>query len=616
MYTIASMYPAPYDYGLRHDFSFSLLKVDLRGKKQEIKLLQLDDCYAYEEAKLNSERRSGSGHFPIRSLAAGFATLGLKPSDVTHWVFPSPSPNYRQECIAEFLYSIKAIRDKPSENEILEFLASQFVSFVPHHEAHAAVSVFSSPYKTGFFLTIDGGGDPGDPRDSVFGTFASGRLDVHWSADTTRLNIGKFHDVLSDLLGFGANNSGKTSGLAAYGSVVPQICDYFAELSQTQDDKHPQFALDLLRPTNPDFSKWDNDNFDFYGKYINPAPAPWTATRDLAGYRAVDIAASGEQIWRDAITTAISKLLKEHDAPPFGCFSGGAFHNVRLNQELAQSTQFDAHFSMAPGDEGLALGAGLFVANRLRQTRIQSPYLGPRFASEDIRALLSRYQLPAQRRPASDVAELIAAGAIVGWFSGRAEYGPRSLGARSILGDPRDLTVKARLNQLAKRRDFFMPFAPAVMNDHLSQVTDEPDVVSLYMQVAVKVSESGRALIPAAVHVDGTSRIQAVDPSIAPEFYNLIASFYALTGVPALLNTSFNRHGIATIATPRQAIEHLLEGCVEYLWLDGYLIGREDFVPEIARKEESASEDELLDDFEMTLKARHHAVLDEVVHDA
>jgi hypothetical protein len=169
------------------------------------------------------------------------------------------------------------------------------------------------------------------------------------------------------------------------------------------------------------------------------------------------------------------------------------------------------------------------------------------------------------------VAEILTEGNIVGWFQGRAELGPRALGARSVLADPRDVKSKARLNQLLKRRDWFMPFAPAILDgheaDYLEHYTHSP-----YMTVAFLAKEKAMRDMPAGVHVDRTCRLNCVAQSTNPRFYRLIEEFRRLTGVPGVLNTSFNRHGIPTIASPRQAFEHLMAGSIDVLAIEDYVV--------------------------------------------
>ena len=188
------------------------------------------------------------------------------------------------------------------------------------------------------------------------------------------------------------------------------------------------------------------------------------------------------------------------------------------------------------------------------------------------------------------MANLISQGNCVGWFQGKAEYGPRSLGARSILADPRKKSSKSRINQLLKKRDWYMPYAPSIMREYVKEYMNNP-IYSPYMQIALNIKEDKKKLIPAAIHVDGSSRVHVISKEDNKKYWKVINEFNKITGVPVILNTSFNRHGISTISDPRQAVEHLLDGCMDYLAIENFLISFKDnrIVKKIGFKIESES---------------------------
>ena len=200
-----------------------------------------------------------------------------------------------------------------------------------------------------------------------------------------------------------------------------------------------------------------------------------------------------------------------------------------------------------------------------------SPYLGASFGKNEIEKLIDDYNLKHSKtkNPWKDCAKLLAKGKVVGWFQGKAELGPRSLGSRSVLADPRNINNKARVNQLLKKRDWFMPYAPSILEDKIEFFFKK--ILTPYMSFALKIKKNAN-LIPAAVHVDNSCRPQTVNKFTNKNFYKLIKEFYKITGVPAVLNTSFNRHGIATIGTPRHAIDHLLNGCIDILIIDNFIV--------------------------------------------
>jgi len=231
---------------------------------------------------------------------------------------------------------------------------------------------------------------------------------------------------------------------------------------------------------------------------------------------------------------------------------------------------------VAPTDIGLSLGAILFFLKQCKKNiKINkyglNPFLGPSFSQLECLDILHKFRLNYKIRNdfAKAAAKYISNGKIVGVFDGRAEYGQRSLGARSILADPRRITSKQKLNLHLKKRDWFMPFAPSILEEDFEEWFGDSQK-SYYMQSANKIIDKNKILkIPAAVHVDGTCRVQLVDKELNKNYWNIINNFKKITGIPLLLNTSFNRHGISTISSPRQAIEHLLEGCVDVLYLEG-----------------------------------------------
>ena len=220
--------------------------------------------------------------------------------------------------------------------------------------------------------------------------------------------------------------------------------------------------------------------------------------------------------------------------------------------------------------------------------------MGPSFSDKECLKEILNFKLIYSKKEnyIQNAAKNIKKGKIVGFFEGRAEYGPRSLGSRSILADPRNPKSKQKINLLLKKRDWFMPFAPSVLIEKFDKWFYGQK--SYYMQISNKVNEKIQYKIPSAVHVDGTSRVQCVEKKLNKNYWNLINEFFKITSVPMLLNTSFNRHGIATISTPRQAIEHLLEGCMDILYLEGYEIKYENNRKSLKKLFRSENENKLL----------------------
>jgi carbamoyltransferase len=409
----------------------------------------------------------------------------------------------------------------------------------------------------------------------------------HWGAwrrnrvriiERIGLSPAAFFSYLTCLCGFPLFDEGKVMGLAAYGQIdVPLLAwfrDHFridASTASLRTALQMRWtpALDLTRVDLDAFArhKYARWRLDFVGhddsRWIDEIPP-------------VDIASTGQHFFQQLLTEVVDIVVARTGLKSIAC-SGGAFSNVAMIGDLIrQRADVAVHVPLAPHDAGLALGAALWVRHTLGQARLTapvSPYTGPSFSSEEVRRAIGDYGL-SYAEPLDlcrTVASAIAAGKVVGWFNGRAEYGARALGARSVLADPRDRTARARLNQLLKRRDWFMPFAPSILEEYGEEYFEDFRP-SPYMNVAFRVRKDKIADIPSAVHADGTCRAHSVSRAMHPEYHALITAFHGMTGIPMVLNSSFNRHGLPMVSTPRQALEHVLQGCVDVLAIGGFVV--------------------------------------------
>ena len=567
-----SIYPCPCDPVFRHEANIAICNDD--------------KVFAYEEAKLNQIKDFANCLFPDRALSYGLKELNLEPSEIDYWIFPAPSNFFSKDALLTFLHMIKAIPQDGvaangsniHESEIISRWYDEHVRFVPHSMMHAGLAAYTAPNSPEYVLVMDGGGDEGDPTDLLFGKVSAGGIE-ELIATRNRQNLGKFHTLITDQLGFSFNSNGKVSGLSGYGHVKPELYDLFVSRESWIDGHSLKFDRGIKSRGSPDFSKASNDSFSFI-KYINPPPGPCSVSGQLYGYTVEDVAATAEEYLASRVIATFDRLLTRFgiSSPIKLGVAGGIFNNVRLNRVLCEHPMVLAlHTTMAPGDSGLALGGMLCVVNKMGgNIAVSDPFLGPSFTDEEILDVLTKHNLIFEKKEniAIDVAVLLNSDNVIGWFQGRGEYGPRSLGGRSILAHPNSRLSKEKVNHLAKRRDWFMPFAPAVLSECLKDFSSSPERVSAYMQVATEVTDDARSKIRSGVHVDGTARIQAVHSSTNRRFYEMILKFKELTGIGAVLNTSFNRHGIATISTPRHAVEHLLEGCVDYLAIGNFLVAR------------------------------------------
>jgi carbamoyltransferase len=582
---IASLYPCPFDPQDRHDPSCSIITSS--------------GIYAYEEDKLTSIKNDPTVRFPERSLMMGLKQLNILPSEVNFWVFPEPSIRPAEDNF--YLFFSWILKAYLGTREQFSDWFNNHVRFVKHHLSHAALAVYTSPYTDCNFITQDGGGDGGDFRDFTFGYFSNG--DFQFLRERSSYNnICSFHSFITDAIGFSGGEQGKTGGLAAYGNVNLELLNELEKIFYVHNEEII-FERKRIGRTSVRLSKIKPQEYN-RAKIFNEYPSLTNVYLISRKYLPQDIAATGEFLVQKNFLTFVTGLLS---SSPYKhtVFSGGLFQNVGLNSCLREKLgPANVHIPMSPADGGLSLGAALLIANELpdinlpKTTSSFSPFIGPSFSYDEISDLLHIFNLKytAPTNLSHEIAKLIADGNIIGIFHGRGEYGPRSLGSRSIIADPRSKATKSRLNQTLKRRDWFMPYAPAILSEKIDEWL-EVSQNSPYMQFAPKIKPHMRDLIPAAVHTDGSARVQSVEKELSPFFWKIINDFNDITGIPIVLNTSFNRHGISTISSPRQAIEHLLQGCVDYLVIENVLICSSEnriFFSNSEKEQSYLTEDELL----------------------
>tara|TARA_B100001059_G_scaffold236519_1_gene287498 strand:+ start:19373 stop:21304 length:1932 start_codon:yes stop_codon:yes gene_type:complete len=553
---IASIYPCPYDIQDRHDHNAAII--------------YNDKIFAYEEEKLTGIKNEGTVRFPERSLMMGMKELNITPSMVNKWVFPKPRELNMKGMELFFSTIVKAYKGNPKK---FKEWFNKKVEFVPHQISHVALGYYGSSFQDTAFLSLDGGGDYGDDRNYVFGEFVKNKIFMKYE-NKSNYNIGSFHAYITDALGFNNNESGKTSGLASYGNIKEELVNKFNNLLNVSKNGI-FFNRRRFGSTKINLNKIKPREYN-RAKFMNQYPSSTNVSKLCLGYLPQDIAATGEYVFKEKILDLL-KILKKTTKINNLILSGGVFQNVSVNRAVIDSKLFkNYYFTMASGDSGLALGAALYISSnkkKLVKRKYLNPFLGPSFDELQIKDMLESYNISYEynnKNIEKTAAKLISEGFCLGWFQGRAEYGPRSLGARSILADPRKNNSKARINQLLKKRDWFMPYAPSIMYEY-SDYLFKKKIHSPYMQVALTIDKNNKN-IPSAIHKDETSRVHTIEKNINSKYWKLIDEFRKITGVPVILNTSFNRHGISTISEPKQALEHLLEGCMDYLIIENFIV--------------------------------------------
>jgi len=418
--------------------------------------------------------------------------------------------------------------------------------FITHHDCHAAAAYYRSNFETAAVLTVDGYGErvaTHIARASRTGIETLRTIDFPHS-------VGAWYAAFTQYLGFRANSGeGKVMGLASYGK--PTYYDAIRQLVTLTDDG---FELDL-------------SFFSFYlqrrRRYTDKLVAllgPERVPESELDQHHMDVAASMQQVTEE-ILLHLARMARSLSGEPKLCVAGGVALNCVANTRLRYEAGFDdAYFMPAASDAGTSLGAALYVAHVLNDDApVEHPmndYLGPGYSDEQIEQALSvagcRFERPDDL--AGAVGDLLAASKIVGWFQGRAEFGPRALGARTILADPRPADSKDVLNARVKFREWFRPFAPAVLAERCGELFERSDLAPFMLLVYPTRADRADEL-QAVTHVDGGARVQTVTREQNPRYYDVIAAFGERTGVPALVNTSFNIRGEPIVTTVADALK-------------------------------------------------------------
>ncbi|MFN7918187.1 MAG: carbamoyltransferase C-terminal domain-containing protein [Vicinamibacterales bacterium] len=440
------------------------------------------------------------------------------------------------------------------------------IHYVTHHLCHAASALFRSPFDEAALLTVDGYGE----RTATH--MAAGRgLDIE-SVHEIEFphSIGSVYAAVTEYLGFRANSGeGKVMGLAAYGKPT-----YLP-------------ALRELVPLTPDGFRVDLQYFSYYLERERRVSdlfldrfGPPRLPESALDARHFDMAASLQALTEE-VMVHLARVARQKTGLRHLGVAGGVALNCMANARIAREAGFDdCFFQPAAGDAGTALGAALWVTHGVhrvprRSTEIVDT-LGPEYTDAEISAELTKAAIPSvavgDRGPEA-AAALLASGRIVGWFQGRAEFGPRALGNRSILADPRRADMKDILNRRVKFREGFRPFAPSVLAEEAGTLFT-PDVMSPFMLQALQTRADKRDVVPAVTHEDGTARIQTVTRSANPRFHQLIVAFRALTAVPCVLNTSLNVRGEPIVHSVADAIKCFYTTDMDAMFIGGFALAR------------------------------------------
>jgi carbamoyltransferase len=455
---------------------------------------------------------------------------------------------------------------------------------VEHHQAHLASTFFVSPFDQAALLSADG---LGDFASTMWGTGYGNRMRIAGTIAFPH-SLGMYYTAVSQYLGFRKfGDEYKVMGLAAYGE--PAYLEEFRRIIRTDGSMGFRLGLEYFQHhrTLTDMT-WRNADktpelgvifSDYMAECLGPARDPGTSVEKVHRDGAATLQARLEEVLFEML-----RALHARTGQKAVCLAGGIAFNCVANGKIFDETPFEQIFVQpAAGDAGLALGAAYFVHHQVlgqpRSFVMEHAYWGPGYKPEQVRAAIAAGRLRAEgmeisehpeEEIAREAAKELAAGKILGWFQGRAEWGPRALGNRSIVADPRRADMKDILNARIKHREMFRPFAPSVLAEATGEYF-EKSYPSPFMTQAYSVRPEKRAAIPAPTHVDGTGRLQTVTQEANPRYWRLIREFGNLTGVPVVLNTSFNDNE-PIVCRPEEAIECFLRTKMDVLVLGGMLV--------------------------------------------
>lgn len=529
---------------IKHDNSFPYQAIDFCLRKAGISNSNVDYVTYYEKPLLKFER--------ILETFLSTWPFSLRP-------FLKGLPEWLD-------YKIKI------EATIKKLGFKNKIFFIPHHFSHAASSFYSSPFKKAAILTVDGVGEW-----HTTGLWLGENNNVKPLKQINFPNsLGLLYSTFTAFLGFKVNEDEyKLMGLAAYGE--PTFVNRIRSIVDVKNDGSFNLKLKYFG-FRESFSMF-NKNFEkLFGKARKPEEKITQKHKDLA--------ASIQSVTED-IYFRILNYLHSITKTDNLCLSGGVALNALANGKIYQKTPFkNIYIFGAAGDSGAAVGAGLFVYNTIIprissvipvKTGIHSLYFGSQYSNDQIELSLKKYNLKYKKfvdeeKLTNQTAKLLTQGKIIGWFQGACEFGPRALGNRSILCAPNPRNMKTKMN-IIKLREQFRPFAGSILQNKVHDYFEVPEknLWSPFMTFCFPVKKEKCDQLSAIVHKDGTCRIQTIDKTNG-RYFKLINQFYKLTGIPCILNTSYNLKGEPIAETPEQAIEDFLKTKMDYLAIGDFLV--------------------------------------------
>jgi carbamoyltransferase len=537
---------------------------------------------AAEEERFN--RKKHYSDFPELAVAYCLKEAGVTIDEVDHIVFyekPFQKFNRILETILAYwpLTYASWLKGMPQwlgqklamGGDIQKHLGTeQEILFCQHHLSHAASAFLVSPFEESAIITADG---VGEWTTTGWGVGRGNQIEMHQELRFPH-SVGLLFSAITAYLGFRVNDAEwKVMGLAPYGE--PKYVDKFREVVDIKDDGSIRFDLRYFAhgySTKRMFNaRWER----LFGQPQRPREA------ELTDFHR-DIAHSGQKIVEEIMVKMAAHVHRETGMKNL-CLAGGVGLNCVANWRILQETGFEnIYIQPAAGDSGGALGAAFYVYNSVlnnpREFRMDHAYWGPSFENDEIKRALNlmgaEYEYIEDEAALLDrVVDWIIEGKVIGWFQGRLEFGPRALGARSLVADARNPKMKDIINAKVKFREAFRPFAPSVIREKAHEYFEMPEGMDMpFMLLVPKVRKEKHGVIPAVTHQDGTGRVQTVTEEQNGRYYRLIKAFGERTGVPVVINTSFNVRGEPIVCTPRDAYNTFNNTGIDVIVMGNYLI--------------------------------------------
>ena len=532
---------------------------------------------AAQEERFNHDKYSPV--FPIQSINYCLQQEGITSYDLDHITFYEKMYLKFERTIVShvvgFPFTLKNFMDTMPlwlKDRLVvplyikdELSYNKKVWFVKHHLSHAASSYFLSPFQEAAILTVDG---VGEYASATYGHAVGNKINIKKEISYPH-SLGLLYSIVTAYLGFRVfSGEGKVMALAEFGE--PTYRKEFDELIDIRPDG--SFRLNLAYFSFNRGEKMHNNKF----------VALLGAERlegDLLEIRHKNIAATLQKVTEEAVLKMANHAYQETKSKNL-CLAGGVFLNVTANSRILKETPFENVFIQpAAGDAGSAIGSALYLYHSILKNEVRHPLqnasLGPSYSNSTIEIILKNKRLKytlvsSSEELAKTVAKHLAEEKVIAWFQGRMEFGPRALGNRSILADPRSIKMKDWLNLTIKHREDFRPFGASVLREKVSEFF-EFDEESPYMLYVANIKEKYKDTLPAIAHINGTSRIQTVKRIENERYYDLISEFAKITNIPMLLNTSLNDTE-PIVCTPAQAIDLFLKTKMDFLAIEDFIV--------------------------------------------